>query len=441
MKASAYAAVDTEKMNEYKEYKIDTKCVQAGWEPKNSEPRVLPIYQSTTYKFDSSEFLGQLFDLESDGHMYTRISNPTVECVERKIAALEGGIGALCTSSGQAAALISVFNIASAGQNIIASASIYGGTINLLAVTMKRMGIEVRFFTPEMTDDEISALFDEDTRLVFGETLANPAMTVFDIERYAKLAHKHGVPLIVDNTFATPILCRPFEFGADIVIHSTTKYMDGHATVIGGVVVDSGNFDWSLGGKYPELTEPDESYHGVVYTEKFGRAAYIVKARTQLLRDLGSSPQPIAAFLLNLGLETLAVRMERHSKNGLAVAEHLAAHPKISWVNYPLLPDSPQYALAKKYLPRGACGVVSFGVAGGREAAIRFMESLQLAKIVVHVADARTSVLHPASTTHRQLTDAQLADCGITPDLVRMSVGIEDIDDIIADIDSALAKI
>lgn len=428
-------------MSEFKDYKIDTKCIQAGWDPKNSEPRVLPIYQSTTFKYDSSEFLGQLFDLESDGHMYTRISNPTVEYVERKIAALEGGIGALCTSSGQAATLISVFNITSAGQNIIASASIYGGTINLLAVTMKRMGIEVRFFTPDMTDDEISALFDENTRLMFGETLANPAMTVFDIERFAKLAHKHGVPLIVDNTFATPILCRPFEFGADIVIHSTTKYMDGHATVVGGVIVDSGNFDWSAGGKYPELTEPDESYHGVVYTEKFGRAAYIVKARTQLMRDLGSSPQPIAAFLLNLGLETLAVRMERHSKNGLAVAQHLAAHPKISWVNYPLLPDSPQYALAKKYLPRGACGVVSFGVAGGREAAVRFMDSLQLAKIVVHVADARTSVLHPASTTHRQLTDTQLTECGITPDLVRMSVGIEDIDDIIADIDNALAKI
>lgn len=428
-------------MSEFKDYKIDTKCIQAGWEPKNSEPRVLPIYQSTTFKYDSSEFLGQLFDLESDGHMYTRISNPTVEYVERKIAALEGGIGALCTSSGQAATLISVFNITSAGQNIIASASIYGGTINLLAVTMKRMGIEVRFFTPDMTDDEISALFDENTRLMFGETLANPAMTVFDIERFAKLAHKHGVPLIVDNTFATPILCRPFEFGADIVIHSTTKYMDGHATVVGGVIVDSGNFDWSASDKYPELTEPDESYHGVVYTEKFGRAAYIVKARTQLMRDLGSSPQPIAAFLLNLGLETLAVRMERHSKNGLAVAQHLAAHPKISWVNYPLLPDSPQYALAKKYLPRGACGVVSFGVAGGREAAVRFMDSLQLAKIVVHVADARTSVLHPASTTHRQLTDTQLTECGITPDLVRMSVGIEDIDDIIADIDRALAKI
>lgn len=428
-------------MSEFKDYKIDTKCIQAGWEPKNSEPRVLPIYQSTTFKYDSSEFLGQLFDLESDGHMYTRISNPTVEYVERKIAALEGGIGALCTSSGQAATLISVFNITSAGQNIIASASIYGGTINLLAVTMKRMGIEVRFFTPDMTDDEISALFDENTRLMFGETLANPAMTVFDIERFAKLAHKYGVPLIVDNTFATPILCRPFEFGADIVIHSTTKYMDGHATVVGGVIVDSGNFDWSAGGKYPELTDPDESYHGVVYTEKFGRAAYIVKARTQLMRDLGSSPQPIAAFLLNLGLETLAVRMERHSKNGLAVAQHLAAHPKISWVNYPLLPDSPQYALAKKYLPRGACGVVSFGVAGGREAAVRFMDSLQLAKIVVHVADARTSVLHPASTTHRQLTDTQLTECGITPDLVRMSVGIEDIDDIIADIDRALAKI
>ncbi len=422
-----------------KNYAIETKCIQEGYKPGNSEPRVLPIYQSTTYKYDSSEHLGDLFDLKADGHMYTRISNPTVDCVEKKIAALEGGIGAMCTSSGQAASLIAVFNIASAGDNFISLSSIYGGTVNLFAVTMKRMGIEVRFATPDMTDSEVDALFDDRTRLVFGETIANPALSVLDIERYAEIAHRHSVPLIVDNTFATPVLCRPFEHGCDIVIHSTTKYMDGHATVVGGVIVDSGNFDWEASGKYPELCEADESYHGVVYTRDFGKAAYITKARVQLMRDLGSTPQPMTAFLLNMGLETMALRVERHSENALAVARHLEKSDMVTWVNYPGLESSSDYALAEKYLPKGASGVVSFGVKGGREAAVRFMNSLKLASIVVHVADARTSVLHPASTTHRQLTDAQLKDAGITPDLVRLSVGIENIDDIISDIDEALA--
>lgn len=423
-----------------KNYKVETNCVQAGWEAKNGEPSILPIYQSTTYKYDSSEFLGKLFDLEAPGHMYTRISNPTVEAVENKIAALEGGIGAMCTGSGQAASFAAIFNITCAGQNFVCSASIYGGTTNLFAVTMKRMGIEVRFFTGDMTDEEIDGLFDENTRLVFGETIANPALTVFDIERFANIAHKHGVPLIVDNTFATPILCRPFEFGADIVIHSTTKYMDGHASVVGGVVVDSGRFDWTAGGKYPELTEPDESYHGVVYTKQFGNAAYITKARTQLMRDLGLTPQPLAAFILNLGLDSLAVRMERHAENALRVAQYLENDERISWINYPSLPSSPQNELARKYLPKGSCGVISFGVKGGRDAAMKFMDSLKLARIVVHVADARTCVLHPASTTHRQLNDEQLSAAGVLPDLIRMSVGIENVDDIIADIDAALTE-
>lgn len=423
-----------------KNYKVETNCVQAGWEAKNGEPSILPIYQSTTYKYDSSEFLGKLFDLEAPGHMYTRISNPTVEAVENKIAALEGGIGAMCTGSGQAASFAAIFNITCAGQNFVCSASIYGGTTNLFAVTMKRMGIEVRFFTGDMTDEEIDGLFDENTRLVFGETIANPALTVFDIERFANIAHKHGVPLIVDNTFATPILCRPFEFGADIVIHSTTKYMDGHASVVGGVVVDSGRFDWTADGKYPELTEPDESYHGVVYTKQFGNAAYITKARTQLMRDLGLTPQPLAAFILNLGLDSLAVRMERHAENALRVAQYLENDERISWINYPSLPSSPQNELARKYLPKGSCGVISFGVKGGRDAAMKFMDSLKLARIVVHVADARTCVLHPASTTHRQLNDEQLSAAGVLPDLIRMSVGIENVDDIIADIDAALTE-
>ena len=422
------------------ELHIDTQCIQEGYKPENGQPRVLPIYQSTTYKYDSAEHLGKLFDLAVPGHMYTRISNPTVAYVEDKIAALEGGVGALCTSSGQAASLIAIFNITRSGQNFVCSSSIYGGTINLFAVTMKRMGIEVRFVMPDMTDNQIDKLFDDNTRCVFGETIANPALTVFDIERFANIAHRHGVPLIVDNTFPTPILCRPFEFGADIVMHSTTKYMDGHASTVGGVIVDAGRFDWSAGGKYPELTEPDESYHGVVYTRDFGNAAYITKARVQLMRDFGVSPQPIAAYLLNQGLETLALRMPRHSENALNIAIHLENHPLIAWVNYPGLQSSKDHALAKKYLPNGCAGVITFGVKGGRAAATKFMDSLKLAAIVVHVADARTCVLHPASTTHRQLTDEQMKDAGIGADLVRMSIGIENAQDIINDVDQALEK-
>ena len=421
--------------------RIETKCVQAGYQPENGQPRILPIYQSTTYKYDSAEHLGKLFDLTAPGHMYTRISNPTVEMVEEKIAALEGGVGAMLTSSGQAANLLAVLNIASAGDNIVCSSAIYGGTINLFAFTLKRLGIETRFFTPEATDAEISALIDGRTRLVFGETVANPALIVCDIERLAHIAHAHDVPLVIDNTFPTPVLCRPIEFGCDIVTHSTTKYMDGHASVVGGCIVDSGNFDWEKAGKFPELTEPDESYHGVVYTKSFGRAAYINKARAQLMRDFGCTPQPIAAFMLNLGLESLPVRIERHCQNAQAVAEYLEKHPKVSWVNYPGLASSPQHDLAQKYLPKGVCGVVSFGVKGGREAAMKFMDSLRLAQIVVHVADARTSVLHPASTTHRQLTDEQLVDAGISADLVRLSVGIENIEDILEDLEQAFNKI
>lgn len=423
-----------------KDYKPETICIQGGYEPQNGEPRVLPIYQSTTYKYDSADHLGKLFDLAAPGHMYTRISNPTVDAVEKKIAALEGGVGALCLSSGQAANLFAILNIAKCGDNFLSISSIYGGTVNLFAVTMEKMGIEVRFIRPGATDEEIDALFDDRTRAVFGETVANPALDILDIRRFADIAHKHDVPLVVDNTFPTPILCRPFEFGADIVTHSTTKYMDGHAQVVGGVVVDSGKFDWEKGGKYPELSEPDESYHGVVYTKDFGELAYITKARVQLLRDIGAAPSPIAAYLLNLGLETLHLRMERHCENALKVAEFLEKHEKVSWVNYPMLKSDSQYEMAQKYLPNGVCGVISFGVAGGREAAVRFMDSLKLAAIVVHVADARTCVLHPASTTHRQLTDQQLIDAGIGSDLIRMSVGIENADDIIADIAQALEQ-
>ncbi|MBR5552370.1 MAG: O-acetylhomoserine aminocarboxypropyltransferase/cysteine synthase [Clostridia bacterium] len=421
-------------------YKKETQCVQAGYTPGNGEPRVLPIYQSTTYKYDSSEHLGKLFDLEADGHMYSRISNPTVSCVEEKIAALEGGVGALCTTSGQAANLLAILNITSSGENFVSLSSIYGGTINLFAVTLKRLGIEVRFITPDMTDEQVEALFDDKTRLVFGETIANPALDVLDIEKYAKLAHAHNIPLVVDNTFATPVLCRPFEFGADIVVHSTTKYMDGQATVVGGVIVDSGNFDWTVDNKFPGLTEPDESYHGVVYTKNFGKAAYITKARVQLMRDFGVLPPAISAFLLNSGLTTLHLRMERHSENALKVAKYLENNDKVAWVNYPGLESSKDYALAQKYLPDGCSGVISFGVKGGRDAAVKFMDSLKLAAIVVHVADARTCVLHPASTTHRQLTDEQLVAAGIGADLVRMSIGIENVDDIIADIEQALCQ-
>lgn len=423
------------------DYQFDTKCIQSGYHPGNAEPRTLPIYQSTTYKYDNADTLGQLFDLKAEGHMYSRISNPTLAAVEEKLADLEGGVGAMLVSSGQSANLLAVFNICSAGQNLVAMNNVYGGTINLLSVTMARMGIEVRYANDWMTDEQVEALFDENTRLFFGETINNPALTVFDISRYAAIAHRHGVPLVVDNTFATPLLCRPFEFGADIVTHSTSKYMDGHANVLGGVVIDSGKFDWEDSGKFPELTTPDESYHGVVYTKQFGRAAYVTKARVQLLRDFGCTMAPIAAYLLNLGLESMPLRVRKHSENALQVARFLETQPQVLWVNYPKLESSPSHALAEKYLPLGASGVVSFGVKGGREAAMKLMNSLRLAQIVVHVADARTCVLHPASTTHRQLTDQQLKDCGIGPEFIRFSVGIEDVSDIIADLQQALAQL
>lgn len=421
-------------------YQINTKCVQAGYEPKNGEPRVLPIYQSTTYKYDTAAELGKLFDLEADGFFYTRLANPTLDAVEKKIAALEGGVGAVLTSSGQAASLLAVTNICRAGDHVVCASAIYGGTFNLFHKTLRELGIDFTFMAPDATEEEISAAIKENTRCVFTEALSNPALVVTDIEAYARAAHAHGIPLIVDNTFPTPVNCRPIEFGADIVVHSTSKYMDGHAVALGGVVVDSGNFNWN-NGKFPGLTEPDESYHGVRYTERFGRAAYIVKARTHLMRDLGPQQSPQNAFLLNLGLETLFLRVERHCRNALAVARHLEGHEKISWINYPGLESSPYHALAQKYMPNGSCGVISFGVKGGREAAAKFMESLKLAAIVVHVADARTSVLHPASTTHRQMTDEQLVEAGVSADLIRMSVGIEHIDDIIADIDQALAAL
>ncbi|MDY3032105.1 MAG: O-acetylhomoserine aminocarboxypropyltransferase/cysteine synthase family protein [Clostridia bacterium] len=418
--------------------KIETKCVQSGYKPKNGEPRILPIYQSTTYKYDSSEFMGKLFDLEEDGYFYTRLANPTCGCVEEKIAELEGGVGALLTSSGQAATLTAVMNIASAGDHIICSSAVYGGTFNLLGVTLKKFGIDVTFVDPDSDYDTINAAFRSETKAVLGETIANPALTVLDIEKFAKLAHEHGVPLIVDNTFATPVLCRPIEFGADIVIHSTSKYLDGHAAALGGVVVDSGNFDWAASGKFPEFTVPDDSYHGVVYTEKFGRAAFIVKARAQLMRDLGPAPSPQNAFLLNLGMETLHLRMPRHSENALKVAEFLENDERVEWVNYPGLASSKYKPLVDKYLPGGASGVISFGVKGGREAACKLLDSLKLAAIVTHVADARTCALHPASTTHRQMTDEQLTECGVSPDLIRLSVGIESADDIIEDLKQAL---
>jgi len=418
---------------------LDTLCVQEGWKPKNGEPRVLPIFQSTTFKYDSSEHVGDLFDLKVPGHFYTRLSNPTVECVEQKIAALEGGVGALLTSSGQAASLIAILNLCGSGDHFVASGALYGGTTNLFNVTLKKLGIDVTFVDPSADDDEIQRAFCPRTRAVFGETIANPALTVFDIERFARVAHANGVPLIVDNTFPTPIMCRPIDFGADVVVHSTSKYLDGHAIALGGVIVDGGRFDWKVGGKFPGLTEPDPSYHGLVYAEAFGASAFIVKARAQLMRDLGSAPSPMNAFLLNLGLETLHLRVERHCRNAERVAAHLEGHPGVAWVNYPGLPSSKDAALVRKYLPRGTCGVISFGAKGGRQAAVRFMDRLRLAAIVVHVADARTGVLHPASTTHRQLTDEQLVAAGIGPELVRLSVGIEHVDDILADIDQALS--
>ena len=421
-------------------YKIATKCIHSGYTPKNGEPRQIPICQSTTYKYDSSVEMGKLFDLEASGYFYTRLQNPTNDCVAARIADLEGGVAAVLTSSGQAANFFAIFNICSAGDHVVASTAIYGGTFNLFNVTMRKLGIEFTFVTPDCTEEELEAAFKDNTKAVFGETLSNPSLQVLDIEKFAKAAHSHGVPLIVDNTFPTPINCQAFKFGVDIITHSTTKYMDGHATQVGGVIVDSGNFDWTKSDKYPGLTTPDDSYHGVTYTERFGKGAYITKCVVQLMRDLGSIPGPQSAFLLGLGLETLALRMERHCSNAEKVAKYLSESDMVSWVSYPGLESDPQYALAKKYMPNGTCGVISFGVKGGREAATRFMDSLKLASIVTHVADSKTCVLHPASTTHRQLTDKQLEEAGVKSDLIRLSVGIEDVEDIIADIEQALVS-
>ncbi len=419
--------------------RIDTKCIQSGYTPKNGEARILPIYQSTTFKYESTEQMGRLFDLEEDGYFYTRLANPTNDAVAAKIADLEGGVAGMLTSSGQSACFYSIFNICEAGDHFVCSTSIYGGTYNLFSVTMKKLGIDVTFVDPDAPAEEIAAAFRPNTKALFGETIANPALVVLDIEKFAKVAHDHGVPLIVDNTFATPINCRPIEWGADIVVHSTTKYMDGHATSVGGAIVDSGNFDWEAhADKFPGLTTPDESYHGVVYTERFGKAAYITKATATLMRDLGSIPSPHNSFLLNLGLETLALRMRKHCENAQKVAEFLSKNDKVSWVSFSGLEGDKYHDLAKKYMPNGSCGVISFGVKGGRESAVKFMDSLKLAAIVTHVADARTSVLHPASHTHRQMNDEELKAAGVTPDLIRFSVGIEDADDIIEDIENAL---
>ncbi len=427
------------KMNKQKQ---GTVCVQGGWQPKNGEPRVVPIYQSTTFKYETSDEMGKLFDLEASGFFYTRLQNPTNESVAAKIASLEGGMAAMLTSSGQAAVFYALFNICETGGHLICTSKIYGGTFNLLGVSMKKMGVDVTFIDQEATDEEIEKAFRPNTKAVFGETLANPAGAVLDIERLARIAHNHGVPLVVDNTLATPINCRPIEWGADIVIHSTTKYMDGHATAVGGAIVDSGNFDWNAHKeKFPGLTMPDPSYHGLVYTEKFGKVAYLVKATVQLMRDLGSTASPMNAFLLNIGLETLHLRIPRHCSNAQTVAEYLARHPKVEWVNYCGLPDNKYHTLAQKYLPDGSCGMLTFGLKGGRDHAIRFMDSLQLVSIVTHVADARSCVLHPASHTHRQLSDEQLVAAGVAPDLIRFSVGIEDIDDILSDVEQALEKV
>lgn len=420
--------------------KIETQCLHEGYTPQNGEPLNLPIYQSTTYRYESTAQVAQLFDLTADGHMYSRISNPTVAAVEQKIAALEGGIGALCTTSGQAATLIAVMNILSAGDHILCASTIYGGTINLLSVTLKRFGIEVSFADADDSEENLKQQLRPNTKAVFAETIANPAIAVLDIEKMARVAHSHQIPLIVDNTFATPILCRPISFGADIVIHSTTKYMDGHATQVGGVIVDSGNFDWSC-GKFPEFTQPDQSYHGVVYTRDFGSAAYITKARVQLMRDFGCYPSAQAAFLLNHGLETLPLRMERHCENAQRVAQFLSGCDKVESVNYPTLPNNPYRELAQKYLPKGCSGVIAFSVKGGREAAVRLIDNLKLASLVVHVADVRTLVLHPASSTHRQLTDEQLLAAGIHPGMIRLSVGIENVDDIIEDLKQAFERV
>ena len=425
-----------------KEYSIETKCIQSGWQPKNGEPRVLPIYQSTTYKYETSDEMGKLFDLEKEGYFYTRLQNPTNDMVAEKICALEGGVAAMLTSSGQAANYYAVFNICEAGDHVVLSSTVYGGTFNLLTVTMKKMGIECTIVDPDADEETLNKAFQENTKCVVAESIANPALVVLDFDKFVKVAHAHGVPLIVDNTFATPINCRPFEFGVDIITHSTTKYMDGHAMCVGGAIVDSGNFDWTkYGDKFHGLTTPDESYHGVTYTEKFGKKAYITKATVQLMRDLGSIPSPMNSFLLNIGLETLHLRVPRHCENALKVAAWLEQNEKVAWVNYPGLKGNKYYELAQKYMPNGTCGVISFGLKGGREVSVSFMDHLKLAAIVTHVADARTCVLHPASHTHRQMNDAQLIEAGVQPDLIRFSVGIENADDIIADIEQALAHI
>ena len=422
--------------------KIETKCIQEGWKPGQGEPRQLPIYQSTTFKYNTSDDMGKLFDLEAEGYFYTRLQNPTNDAVANKICALEGGVAAMLTSSGQAANFFAVFNICEAGDHFIASSSIYGGTFNLFGTTMKKMGIECSFFDPKMSDDEIKALIKPNTKAVFGETITNPTCDVFDIERFAKIAHEAGVPLIIDNTFATPINCWPIEWGADIVTHSTTKYMDGHAVGVGGAIVDSGNFDWDAhADRYPMLTQPDESYHGIVYTKKFGKGAYITKATSQLMRDFGAIQSPQNAFYLNLGLESLMVRMPRHCENALKIAKFLEANDKVAWIKYPDLESDPNNALAKKYLPNGSCGVMCFGIKGGREESIKFMDSLKLITIVTHVADSKTCLLHPASHTHRQMSDEQLLEAGIAPDLIRLSVGLENADDLIEDISQALEKV
>ena len=421
---------------------LGTLCVQAGYEPKNGEPRVVPIVQSTTFKYDSSQQMANLFDLKEAGYFYTRLANPTNDAVANKITVLEGGVAGILTSSGQAANFYALLNIVSAGDHIVASSAIYGGTYNLIANTMKKLGIEATFVEPDVSLEELNKAFKENTKAVFGETLSNPSLSVLDIETFAKAAHDHGVPLIVDNTFPTPIFLRPIEWGADIVTHSTTKYMNGFANSVGGVVVDSGNFDWSKHkDKFPGLTEPDESYHGVVYTEIFGKGAYITKMTTTLMRDLGSIPSPQNSFYLSIGLETLHLRMPRHYENALALAKYLKANDKISWITFPGLEGDSQYELAQKYLPDGSCGVIAFGIKGGREAATKFMDSLKLAAVVTHVADSRTCVLHPASTTHRQMNNEELAHAGISPDLIRMSVGIEDAEDIIKDVEQALANL
>ena len=425
-----------------KNLKTATLCVQAGWEPKNGDPRVLPIIQSTTFKYDNSEEMAMLFDLKKEGYFYTRLQNPTNDAVASKIAALEGGVGAVLTSSGQAANFFAVFNICGAGDHIVTSNEIYGGTFNLFGVTLEKLGIECTFVNPEASEEEIQAAFRPNTKLLFGETISNPSCNVLDIEKFSRIAHKNGVPLIIDNTFATPVNCRPFEWGADIITHSTTKYMDGHATQVGGCVVDSGNFDWEAHAeKYPGLTTPDESYHGLTYTKAFGKMAYCTKLVSQLMRDLGSIPAPQNSFLLNLGLETLHLRMPQHCRNAQCVAEFLSNDPRVAWVNYSGLKGDANYERAQKYLPNGSCGVMAFGLKGTRETAIKFMDSLELIAIVTHVADARTCVLHPASHTHRQMSDEQLCEAGVAPDLIRLSVGIEDVEDILDDIRQALDKI